>query len=126
MHPTNYGIFIEPEGRLKASIEADKARVMDVCGNVPYVGHPVHMTLLAGSYDRHDLWLPQMVDVLLQAGREEEAYAMQRQRAESSDGTLADWGNLAMVYVRSGRPQSAKSVLSEMQQVVQSNRGIVQ
>ena len=67
--------------------------------------------------DAPQFWDSHIASVLLQAGRLDDAYEQQRQRAESVDGTFDDWGNLAMLYVRSGRPHSARQIISDMERI---------
>ena len=55
-------------------------------------------------------------EILLMAGRSDEALAEIRAVAESPEGELGDWGELVMAYVRAGRAAEALAVLDEMEQ----------
>ncbi|MCC6166578.1 MAG: hypothetical protein IT329_05060 [Caldilineaceae bacterium] len=58
------------------------------------------------------------VEVLLQAGRSDEAFAKLRALAEAPDAELGDWGQLVMGYIRAGQPAQALPVLEKMAQVI--------
>ncbi|RIK36361.1 MAG: hypothetical protein DCC57_22545 [Chloroflexi bacterium] len=58
------------------------------------------------------------VEVLLQAGRSDEAFARLRALAETPEAELGDWGQLVMGYIRAGQPAQAIPVLEKMAQVI--------
>lgn len=55
-------------------------------------------------------------EILLLAGRSDEAFAEIRTVAESPEGELGDWGELIMAYIRAGRAAEALPILDEMEQ----------
>lgn len=57
-------------------------------------------------------------EVLMQAGRTEEALTQLRQKAEAPDAELGDWGQLVMAHVRAGQPGKAIPVLQRMAEIV--------
>jgi tetratricopeptide (TPR) repeat protein len=63
----------------------------------------------------NDFWDSHRIDILLQAGRNEEAFGRLHQRAEAEDAELGDWGQLIMAYVRAGRSAEALPLFSAME-----------
>src|SRR5690606_3911450 len=57
-------------------------------------------------------------EVLMQAGRTEEALAKLRQKAEAPDAELGDWGQLIMAHIRAGQPGKAVPVLQRMAEII--------
>ncbi len=58
------------------------------------------------------------VEVLLQAGRADDAFAKLRAAAEEPGAQLGDWGQLVMAYIRAGVPGQAIPVLEKMAEIV--------
>jgi tetratricopeptide (TPR) repeat protein len=56
------------------------------------------------------------IEILLQSGHADEAFAELRAAAEAPDATLGDWGALVMAHIRAGRAQDALPVLDQMEQ----------
>ncbi len=62
-------------------------------------------------------------DVLLQAGRGEEATSILRDLATSEDGDAGDWGHLVAGYIRMEQPEQALSVVDEMDKWLEQKIG---
>jgi tetratricopeptide (TPR) repeat protein len=58
-------------------------------------------------------WRQRRAMVLALAGRHEEALQQMRTLAESADGRLVDWGNLAIQYTRLHRFAEAEAIINE-------------
>jgi tetratricopeptide (TPR) repeat protein len=63
--------------------------------------------------DRRLGWQHRRAMVLALAGRKDESLAQLRRLAESPDGRLIDWGNLAMQYARFQQYEEAEAVIDE-------------